>query len=210
MDEKNLIVGCVGRKRSGKSRMAKRIMDRCARLFIFDSMGEHDWVPNTVRPADLDKWYAWAEREPTWAARLIPQRDMAAEFALVCEASYAEGAHVLGIEELPMLCTAGHVPWEFARIVRLGRHRSLSVVWTAQRMAEIARTVSSATAWHILLSQREPRDLVALAERCGDAVADRVAVLPLHDYLVFDAVAGELRPLEAVFDQMSLLQEAET
>ena len=44
-ERQNLIIGVAGRKGSGKSTQARRILEQCPRLFLFDSVGEHAWVP---------------------------------------------------------------------------------------------------------------------------------------------------------------------
>jgi hypothetical protein len=44
----------------------------------------------------------------------------------------------------------------------------------------------------VLFSQTEPRDLDAIAARCGDEVAHKVAQLGRHDYLTWDMGARRL------------------
>src|SRR5260370_31949348 len=53
VEQQNRVIACAGRKGSGKSTMAKEILPQCPRLFIYDTMGEHRWVPDTFE--DLDK-----------------------------------------------------------------------------------------------------------------------------------------------------------
>ena len=55
-------------------------------------------------------------------------------------------------------------------------------------MAEVSRRITSATDRFVLFAHTEPRDLDAIADRCGREVAERVARLPLHGKLVWDAV----------------------
>jgi hypothetical protein len=40
-----------------------------------------------------------------------------------------------------------------------------------------------------LFSSTEPRDLDAIADRCGIAVAEKVSRLPLHGFIVWDVIA---------------------
>ena len=44
----------------------------------------------------------------------------------------------------------------------------------------------------IFYSQTEPRDLDAIAERCGREVANNVAGLGLHDSFVWDAIERQI------------------
>jgi hypothetical protein len=46
----------------------------------------------------------------------------------------------------------------------------------------------------ILFSQTEPRDLDAIAERCGREIADKVAGLGLHDSFTWDVITREVIP----------------
>jgi hypothetical protein len=58
----------------------------------------------------------------------------------------------------------------------------------------VSRTLTSATDVWIFYSQTEPRDLDAIAERCGREVADQVAGLGLHDSFSWDVIAREIIP----------------
>ena len=88
----NRIIGVVGRKGSGKSTLARRILERCPRLFVFDTMGEHKWVPNGFRDMDrADEFLAWAEMQDRFAGRYIPEGDIAGDFADLADMVYAQG-----------------------------------------------------------------------------------------------------------------------
>lgn len=189
MDVQNQIIGVVGRKGSGKSTEFRRILGHCPRLFVFDTMGEHSWIPNHFFDvSDVQQFLVWSRKQRTFAGALIPEEDLEAQFCDLADLIYDEGHMAFGIEEVPMLCTASYQPPALDRIIRLGRHRRLDVVWTAQRMAEVSRRITSATDIFVLFAHTEPRDLDAIAERCGREVAERVAHLPLHGKLVWDAV----------------------
>ena len=98
------------------------------------------------------------------------------------------------VEEAPLVCKAGYLPPAFGKIVRTGRHRGIDLLWTAQRASEVSRTLTSATDLWILYSQTEPRDLDAIAERCGREVTDRVAGLGLHGSFTWDVIEREIMP----------------
>lgn len=193
MDVQNKIVGVVGRKGSGKSTKMREILERCPCLFLMDTMGEHSWIPN--RFSDLRQAYrflSWASAQKYFAGALIPLRSLEKEFVLLADLVYLAGNLTFGVEEAPMFCQPSYLPPQFDRIVRLGRHRKINLVWTAQRMAEVARRLTAATDAFVLFAHTEPRDLGAIAERCGSEVAEQVVALPIHGYVIWDALSRKL------------------
>jgi hypothetical protein len=199
-----VIVGIAGRRGSGKSTMARRLLERCHRLVIWDPMAEHSWCPNRLSsPVRLERFLMWADPQDAFAARYVPEHaDLVGEFEDVCELVFDFGRLVFGIEEVPMLCTPGALPGQFDRLVRLGRHERVSMVWTAQRMVEVARRLTAATDYFVLFSHTEPRDLDGIAERCGAEVARQVADLPRHGWLVWDAVEGKTVGLDKLVREL--------
>jgi hypothetical protein len=207
MGAEAVIVGIAGRRGSGKSTMARRLLERCHRLVIWDPMAEHSWCPNRLSsPVRLERFLTWADPQDAFAARYVPEHaDLVGEFEDVCELVFDFGRLVFGIEEVPMLCTPGALPGQFDRLVRLGRHERVSMVWTAQRMVEVARRLTAATDYFVLFSHTEPRDLDGIAERCGAEVARQVADLPRHGWLVWDAVEGKTVGLDKLVRELARL-----
>src|SRR5215469_18422441 len=112
--------------------------------------------------------------------------------------STTRGELLLAVEEIPLLCSASYIPPELGRLVRLGRHRRVSLLWTAQRAAEVSRTLTAMTDVFVLFSCTEPRDLDAIRERCGAEIAEKVSRLGLHDCLIWDVIGRrELSSLES-------------
>jgi hypothetical protein len=194
---RNVIIGCVGRRGSGKSTVLRRLLETCPRLAVLDVVGEHTWLPNQMPPADWERFFAWSHGRDRWAAACIPE-DLDSDVPAFARLIYERGDCVVGWEELPMYSAPGHLDPALDKIIRLGRHRRISLIWTAQRAAEVPRRVTAATDWFILFRQTEPRDLDALEERCGPGVRERIGALGAHDYLVWDVVAGGQAELAAI------------
>lgn len=192
----NKIVGVIGRKGSGKSTRVKTMLLYVPRIFVWDPMREYqDTVANFMDGPHyleeehlLHRYFKEAGRSKTFALTYIPEEASEEEFEEICQIVYHYGHMLFVVEEAPLVMKAGYMPPTFGKIVRTGRHRGLDLLWTAQRAAEVARTLTSMTDVFIVYSQTEPRDLDAIAERCGREVADRVAGLGLHESFTWDVI----------------------
>jgi hypothetical protein len=191
-DFQNRIVGIVGRKGAGKSTRTRTLLKYVPRILIWDPMQDHrDLVPDYFEdsPSDLDEYFQEAQAKNRFACSFTPGDNLENHFDYVCDVVYDYGRMLFVIEEAPLVCRASYMPPTFGKIVRTGRHRELDVLWTAQRAGEVSRTLTSATDIWIFYSQTEPRDLDAIAERCGREIAERVAELGLHDSFCWDVIA---------------------
>ena len=186
----NRIVGVVGRKGSGKSTRVQVLLRYCPRFVVFDVMGEHakENGNRLETTRQLSEFLRWSRQQPAFAATFVPSGELDEEIEEVARLIYARGELCFVCEEVPLYTQAGYMPPLFGKLIRTGRHQQIDIVWTAQRAAEVSRTVTSLTDQWVLFSQTEPRDLSALADRCGREVADRVVGLGLHDYFLWDSI----------------------
>jgi hypothetical protein len=190
----NRIVGIVGRKGTGKSSHLSGLLRYCPRFVVFDVMGEHappDGKNRLEKSAELARFLKWSHQQPAFAGVYVPAGDLEEEIEEVSRLTYARGHLCFACEEVPLYSQAGYMPPLFGKLIRTGRHQEIDICWTAQRAAEVPKTLTALTDVWVLFSQTEPRDLSALAERCGRDVADRVGGLGLHDHFVWDAVSHE-------------------
>ena len=197
-DFQNQIVGAVGRKGSGKSTRAKILMKHAPRILAWDPMADFiDVLPDHFEGVDDDLYDYFDEvssrRLKTFACTVIPD-DVEREFEPLCELAFDYGPLLLVVEEAPLVCRANYLSPTFGKIVRTGRHRGLDLLWTAQRASEVSRALTSATDFWIFYSQTEPRDLDAIAERCGRDIAERVAGLGLHESFCWDVIQRKVIP----------------
>jgi hypothetical protein len=189
---RNRIVGVAGRKGSGKSTLTAEILRNCYRQFVFDTMGEHSWIPDQHR--DLAEAELYIYEHGSSAGEFIgsytPENDFVeADFQTICTAVFEVGNLTLVVEELPMLSQPNYVPPRFDKLIRLGRHRSVNILYTGQRLSECPRRVTAATDVFVLFSHTEPRDLDAIAERCSPEIAIMVSNLGDHEFLVWDVAS---------------------
>ncbi len=189
----NEIIGIVGRKGSGKSTALRKLVSSAARLVLWDPLGEHKFCPNPLKTTEqLRQFFEWTRGRENFAGRFVPESDLTEAFNGFAELVYRRGWLVCGAEEVPMISQPNWLPPGFDKLCRLGRHRAVSIVWTAQRMSEVARRLTAATDRFFLFRHTEPRDIDALRERCGIDVADRVSRLGQHDLLIWDALSQQI------------------
>lgn len=187
-DQQNKILGVVGRKGSGKSTALREILSCRARVVLFDTMGEHtSWIPNSFRDVDQCIDYLFdSEKKERFACSLLGGDE--SDLNDLCRAVFDTGSLCFAVEEIPYFSTANSQPEGLDLLSRMGRHAQVDLVWTAQRMAEVSRRLTSATDCFVLFKLTEPRDVEALADRCGQEIAQRVRELGLHERLVFDVL----------------------
>jgi hypothetical protein len=194
----NRIVGVIGRKGSGKSTLTGEILQRCDRLFLFDTMGEHYWVPDQF--TDIGEAHAYifehGAKDGSFIASFIPEGTeedaLETNFGEISMAVYEAGNMSFFTEELPMMSQPQYVPPAFNRNVRLGRHHCINIGYTGQRASECPRRVTAATDVFVFFSQTEPRDLDSIAERCSPEVAEIVSNLDQHDFVVYNVASRQL------------------
>jgi hypothetical protein len=81
------------------------------------------------------------------------------------------------VDEAHVLCTARNCPRPLYYAVTLGRHRKLSLIYAAQRFAQVTRIITANTDEFLFWRISEPLDIVAIRDRCGADVAEAVANL---------------------------------
>jgi hypothetical protein len=192
-EQQNRIIVIAGRKGSGKSTLAREeILPYQKRLFVYDTMGEHRWIPDTFEEQDKAIIYLMESfTYESFMARYIPESDdEAADFAEVASMAYDQGNMMFAIEEVVMLgCSANYAPPKLSRMIRLGRHRNIDLLCTTQRLEETPRLLTSQADIFILFAHSEPRSLDRIEERCGPEVARKVAAFQGHEFLIFDVNA---------------------
>jgi hypothetical protein len=195
---RNRVIGIAGRKGSGKSALTREILKHCMREFVFDTMGEHTWVPEKFNSLD-EAWVYIAmhggDPQPfqgAYVAEDAGDESLDTDFAEICTAVWESGNMTLAVEELPMLSEPNYVPPAFNRLVRLGRHRSVNILYTGQRLSECPRRVTAATDIFALFHTSEPGDLDRIAERCGPETAEVVSHLGDHEFVIYDVATRGL------------------
>ena len=85
---------------------------------------------------------------------------------------------VFAVDEMWHYCQPGWLPEPLRFMVRAGRHRGITLVYTAQFPANVSRDLTAASTDLRVFRLIEPRDLKSLQGRLVPEALDRVPKLP--------------------------------
>ncbi len=193
----NRIVGIVGRKGSGKSTALRELTDCRDRVVLFDLLAEHESPNVLTNVEDYSDYLALHSSGPMHCSYRPVYEQPEDVLETICELVYDTGNLCFALEEAARFCGPGYMPDGLDRVIRLGRHRQVDTIWVAQRLSEVSRTLTAMTDVFVIVgSITEPRDLNALADRCGQGVAEKSQGLGLHGRLVYDVLQAKVLDLE--------------
>ncbi len=177
------VVLILGRTGSGKTTLAKEIMQQFPRRITLDPLEEYN---SGVIVRDFTRLYEYltrpgfdAERDPfvlTFRARSTVDREFL--FKFVKEMNDI----LLTVEEAEIYLDPRSLNEDFSDLINYGRHREISLLAIARRVPEISIEFRAQITEFITFRQFEPRDL-DLLERYGFN-REEVKNLEEHKYAV--------------------------
>lgn len=209
----NVIIALFGRKGSGKSELAKKIIREHPRVFVFDTLAEYGkgFKVHEGKQACIDAMLSVKDsRAYRLSLRVLELEDNLA----LMELAYEFPRCMVVVEETSLYARPTYLPTEIARLVRYGRHREIDQVYIARRPSEVHRDLTAQADVIVSFEQREPRDVKYLREIAGEE-AERVRSLPKYKVLAFGqldkvplAVTAQLAELPGK-NQLDMLDEAD-
>lgn len=143
------------------------------RQFIFDTMADEKLERYGVVCSGAADAVALAAKSGTAGPFHIRlQVDDPGQFSIICQAAMRLGNCCLWIDELSLFCNSQWIPEDFRKVIRLGRHRAVSVRATTQRPPDIQTLILSQTKEVYLFQMHLPNDIDYLnkfipnVERC--------------------------------------------
>lgn len=185
-DEKKVIL-ILGQRGSGKSYLAKRMLNDFDRYLIYDTLGEYREGIIFDNLDDLKKfWLSVCEKK----FRMIYQPlNPAQDFEAVCELVFASGQMTFLVEEVDNFCSPMAMSDELANIIQRGRHKDITFIGVSQRPFGINRLISSQAKEIYSFIHKEPRDIDYLKSFIGDE-AGQIENLKQYQYLHWSAGKG--------------------
>jgi DNA segregation ATPase FtsK/SpoIIIE-like protein len=170
------VVLVTGKTGSGKSTLFREMILSQERFIIFDTLSEYRGLSPSYPAlfiADIQSLLDYLNKnagqrnlrivfDPEDPDRVytMPNGETLTLFDLTCKAIY-EGLEniTLGIEELANFVQSNYCPEYLRKIVRFGRHSSISLMATTQRPPEMPPMIRAQITKFISFKQHEPRDI---------------------------------------------------
>lgn len=187
--------GCTfiaGKRGMGKTTEMARLLSLCSGgAVFFDPLSRHESVlPGFTIVNQPGEMETYLRKNSKRRFRLLYQPrtgDPAQHFQHVCTIVRAFGWMILGIDELDMLCGAEwgerRVPPEFYHLINYGRHVRVSMLGTARRPMNVARSFTSQCLQMRLFGMTERADLKYFEDYVGREDAERLPQLDKYLYL---------------------------
>lgn len=169
----------VGDEHSAKKSLPAIMRGRKSRSFWKRDSGEEQEFRVSFTPTDLD-----------FDARTI----YAPSFNEVCLQCWLTGRMTFYLDEAHLLLgsSTGSAPTEFRRLVFMGRHREISVVYMSHRTYNVPRPLTFNTNIFYFFQTGEPRDLNYIEEIAGYEVAEKVKNLRRLNLSTKPVVPGQV------------------
>jgi len=190
MSEKKVII-IIGKRGSGKSYLASKLIEAERRLLVFDTLGEY------VNGVVFDAEYAERFKE-FWKHcyrgnfRLI-YRPLKPDSEIddIAELVFLLGNMTFLVEEVDCYCTSYQISDAFAHIIQRGRHKDITLIGVTQRPYGIHRLLTSQAKELYVFSTNEPRDIDYLKTLLGAEVEEKLKSLGQYQYLHWqDGIEG--------------------
>ena len=178
----NRIIGIVGPKGSGKTHLAAEFFRRQDRAVVFNVAFDEayytgatditDDIVHAIRKMEQEQFRIVLESD-----QLIPMGHGGLRYLdldPLLDAAYKGGNMTAFLDEAHQICSPWAATFGTLKLIRLGRHQQVSIVWVSQRFSGVHRELTYNTDEFYFFRIHEPLDLDAIAKRCGGATADQV------------------------------------
>ena len=182
MTEKKITL-IFGKRGSGKSYLAGKLIENESRLIVFDTMSEYT-NGVTFGTEEYEQFLELWRQVYRKQFRLIYQPIQPhAEIEQICDLVYALGNCCFLVEEIDCYCTAYQISDTFAAIVQRGRHKNITLIGITQRPYGIHRLLTSQAKEIYIFNTNEPRDREYLRTLLGQEIEAKLDALKQYEYV---------------------------
>jgi len=180
----------MGRRGSGKSYLAKSLVQDQQRVLVYDTLGEYE---DGVIIEDIQSLNSFWLKVYRGNFRIVYQPvDPEGDFDYVCRLVYECCDMTFLVEELDRYAKPLAMSLPMKEIVQRGRHRNIELIGTTQRPANIDRLVTSQAKEFFIFNTTEPRDIAYFKETLGNEVLELIEHLEEYEYVRWRDKSDEL------------------
>jgi len=170
-----------GKRGSGKSFLAKKLVEKTPRLLIFDTIGEYDNGVVCDSPESLANfWQPYQNKNFRIIYRPLKPQD---EIEVIAGLVWSCGEMTLLIEEVDCFCGPQTISDNLAMLIQRGRHKNIELIGVTQRPFGIHRLLTSQAKEIYIFNSNEPRDREYLRSLLGSDIDGKLDALKQYEYV---------------------------
>jgi hypothetical protein len=188
-----LTIGVAGMTGTGKTSWLRQEMADEHRLIVFDTRGEHDWLPawepENNAPYSLSGFLDWLDRFESgegFQIRIVPPGEETRSnvwLEFIGKKAYMLGDMTVAVEEADLYSSpAGENPG-IRTLHNYSRNRGVSLIYLTRVVNSVNRLMTANTKGWILFRLEEPRYLESLDARFDFDVVTEVGSLADLEYI---------------------------
>jgi hypothetical protein len=172
-----------GKRGTGKSYLAKKLIESEERILIFDTMSEYT-EGVVFGTEDYPQFLEFWRKVYIHPYRIVyrPLRPDV-EIENICRLVYALGNMCLLVEEVDCYAGTFNISDSLTNIIQRGRHKNISLIGITQRPFGIHRLLTSQAKEIYVFSTNEPRDREYLRLLLGQDVDSKLDALKQFEFV---------------------------
>ena len=191
MAEKKITL-IFGKRGTGKSYLAGKLIEAERRLLIYDTLSEYEngvIFTTEQREQFFEYWRHVYRRNFRLVYRPLNPQD---EIDEIAELVFSLGDMTFLVEEVDCYCTSFQISDAFAHIIQRGRHKNISLIGVTQRPFGIHRLLTSQAKEIYVFGTNEPRDRDYLKLLLGEQIEAKLDHLERFQYVRWQEGKQEL------------------
>jgi len=183
--EKKIIL-IIGKRGSGKSYLAQRMIVKDRRLLIYDIMSEYTdgVVFGTETQSEFRRfWFTTYKKDFRLIYRPIQPKKEIEDLARLV---FALGHMTFLVEEIDSICTAYDLPETFSRLIARGRHQNITLIGVTPAPFGIHRDLTRQAKEIYVFNTKEPRDRDYLRNLLGQEIEAKLDALEQFQYVKWE------------------------
>lgn len=182
MAEKKIVL-IFGKRGSGKSYLANKLIVKEKRFVIFDTLSEYECGVVFLSEKYDELLLFWRNVYQGRFRLIYRPLKPKAEIDRICDLVYELGGLCFMVEEIDCYCTAYEISDMFAAIIQRGRHKNISLIGVTQRPYGIHRLLTSQAKEIYVFNTNEPRDREYLRTLLGQEMDVKLDALKQYEYV---------------------------